>query len=112
MVPAVILLVSNSLFLSLASLYYFFIYANWLGFTKFILGSLFFADAVLYLLIAWGISQKIRILYYFGLFLILGNIVLTIFDELGLVDFAVLALNLATLISLILLKKKYKFSKH
>jgi hypothetical protein len=111
MIKTLTLLVINSLFLFWASLYYLFIYANWGGFTKFVLGSLFFADAVFYLLVVWGIWQKSKLLYYFGLFLVLGNIVLVICDQFGWVDFSVLVLNLATLVSLVLLGRKSKFFK-
>jgi len=102
------LLVLNSLLWVVFSIVYFFNYSNWLGMINFAMGSLLLLDAFLYLIVAWGIFKKIKLLYYFGLFLILGNIVLVIVDELGLVDFAVLTLNLAILISLILLKRKPK----
>jgi len=100
------LLVLNSLLWVVFSIVYFFNYSNWLGMMNFAIGSLLLLDAFLYLVVAWGIFKKIKILYYFGLFLIFGNIVLFIVDEFGLVDFAVLALNLAILVALIFSKKR------
>ena len=111
MIITIFLLILNSLVWFAFSLVYFFNYGNWAGMINFTLGSLFLLDGFLYLLVAWGIYKKIRLLYLFGLILISGNLLLTIFDQVGWVDFAVLVLNLAILVSLILLKKKSKFFK-
>jgi hypothetical protein len=106
MVLAVFLLIINALVWLFISLVYFFNYGNWAGMINFTLGSLFLLDGFFYLLAAWGILKRIKILYFFGLILVSGNLLLTILDELGLIDFAVLALNLAILASLVLLRKK------
>jgi len=114
MVLVVFLLILNSLVWVAFSLVYLFNYGNWAGMMNFTLGSLFLLDGFLYLLVAWGILKRIKTLYLFGLILISGNLLLTILDELGSVDYAVLFLNLAILASLIFLRansKRFKFSK-
>ncbi len=54
-------------------------------------------NAVVFLAIAWGIGRRSTLAYYFGVLYLIGHIVLTITDQVGLVDFVILMLDLVLL---------------
>lgn len=55
------------------------------------------ANAVVFLAIAWGIGRRSTLAYYFGVLFLIGHIVLTITDQVGLIDFVILMLDLILL---------------
>ena len=68
---------------------------------------LMFVNALILLWIGWGIGKGQRLYYYFGVLVLAGNIFLTLTDEFGIFDLAVLALTIGLLIMLILTRSRY-----
>lgn len=67
---------------------------------------LFFGDAIAMLVCGLYINRKIKPIFWFAVTVLSLNIILTIFDQFGLVDFLFLLLNLITLIPLLVLRKE------
>ena len=68
---------------------------------------LMFVNALILLWIGWGIGKGQRLYYYFGVLVLAGNIFLTLTDEFGIFDLAVLVLTIGLLIMLILTRSRY-----
>ncbi len=66
-----------------------------------------FVDAALLLVCVWLLSKGTKLGFYFSLAMLAINILLTIFDQFGLVDLLFVALNLATLIALLAARRKF-----
>jgi hypothetical protein len=64
-------------------------------------------DAAVLLWLAWRLGSRSRWVYYFALAVIVVNAVLSITDEIGLADIAVLGLNLVTLALLLSTRSRY-----
>jgi lysylphosphatidylglycerol synthetase-like protein (DUF2156 family) len=56
-----------------------------------------FADAAVMLACAFGINKKKKQLFQFAVVVLVLNIILTIFDQIGVVDILFILLNAATL---------------
>ena len=59
--------------------------------------GLMFANALVLLLVAWGVGRGNRFLYWLGLGQVGVNLLLSVTDQVGLWDWAVLLLNAVTL---------------
>ncbi len=68
---------------------------------------LMFGDALAMLLCGLYITQQPRLIYGFAVIVLSLNIVLTIFDQFGMIDLLFSLLNLATLIPLLLFRKEF-----
>ena len=73
----------------------------------YILYSIFMAaDAVCMFVCGLFLNRKIKLLFWFAFTLVGLNILLTIFDQFGVVDFLFVLLNMATLAALIIFRKE------
>jgi len=70
-------------------------------------GITMFGDAVLMAFCAWQLPKRTKFIFFFSLFVLAVNILLTIFDQFGLADLLFVLLNLITLIFLILARKEF-----
>jgi hypothetical protein len=68
---------------------------------------LMFGDAAVLLLCALLMTKRTKPVYFVLVAVLALNILLTIFDQFGLVDFLFLSLNLITLIALITARKEF-----
>ena len=75
--------------------------------TMLIVYLLALANACVLLWLAWRLGMPSRLVYSFALAVILVNAVLSITDELGLADIAVLCLNLVTFCLLLAARSYY-----
>ncbi len=66
-----------------------------------------FGDAVLMGFCVWQLNRRTIFIFYFSIFVLALNILPTIFDQFGLADLLFVLLNLATLVSLILVRKEF-----
>lgn len=109
---SVILLGLSAIILVVAGLYYLFglkqlnISQN----TRLIIPILFVIDGLAYFVGAYGVLKGIKLLFYFAFTVLVVNIVLFIFDEIGFLDVAVLIANIIILI-LVALEFKKAFPK-
>jgi hypothetical protein len=60
-----------------------------------LLSAVMFANALVMLLLAWGIGRRWRAVFYLSFAVLLVNILLTLTDEFGLFDLIVLIIYLA-----------------
>lgn len=65
-----------------------------------------FSDAVIMLFCVLQLNKRKKWIYYLTVFVLCLNIILTIFDQFGLVDLLFLLLNLVTLIVLVVARKE------
>ena len=72
-----------------------------------IMAMLMFVNAAVLIWIGWGIGKGQRRYYYFGLFVLAGNIFLTLTDEFGVFDLVTLVLAVGLLILLLVTRSKY-----
>jgi hypothetical protein len=72
-----------------------------------IITLLMFVNALLLILVGWGIGRGNRLYFYFGLLLLAGNIFLTFTDEFGLFDLLTLIINVLLLVILIIWHSKF-----
>jgi hypothetical protein len=72
-----------------------------------IIAVLMFVNALIIIWIGWGIGKGQRLYYYFGILVLAGNIFLTLTDEFGIFDLAVLTLTIGLLILLISTRARY-----
>lgn len=63
-------------------------------------------NAIIFLLLAYAVKLQNKLVYWFTIFYVGINAVLTITDQVGLYDYLTLALNLVTLITLFINKNK------
>lgn len=68
---------------------------------------LMFGDAAAMLICGLYIDKKMKTIFWFAVTALGLNIILTVFDQFGLVDFLFALLNLITLIPLIVLRKEF-----
>ena len=66
-----------------------------------------FGDALAMLFCVWLLSKRINFAFHASILVVTLNILLTIFDQFGLVDFLFVLLNLFTLITLLLGRKEF-----
>lgn len=64
-------------------------------------------DALGYLLVAWGLAKNINWTYAFALVLLVVNILVFFFDDIGWVDISVVLFN-SLLVLLLIIDKKHK----
>ena len=67
---------------------------------------LMFGDAIATLVCGLYLGRQMKVIYWFAVFVILLNIILTIFDQFGLIDLLFLLLNVVTLVALIAARKE------
>lgn len=72
-----------------------------------IIAVLMFVNATILLWIGWGIGKGLRLYYYFGILVLVGNIFLTLTDEFGIFDLTVLILAIGLLLLLIFTRSQY-----
>jgi hypothetical protein len=72
-----------------------------------IYAMLILGDALAMLICGLYIHGKIKMIFWLAIIVLGLNIILTIFDQFGLVDFLSLPLNLITLIPLLSLRKEF-----
>jgi lysylphosphatidylglycerol synthetase-like protein (DUF2156 family) len=68
---------------------------------------LMFGDVAVLLFCALQMDKRTKLIYFVSVVVLALNIVLTIFDQFGLVDFLFLTLNLITLIALITARREF-----
>ena len=68
---------------------------------------LMLGDAAAMLICGLYINRQIKGVYWFAVIVLALNIVLTIFDQFGLIDFLFVLLNIITLIPLLVLRKEF-----
>jgi hypothetical protein len=66
-----------------------------------------FGDVAVMAFCAWQLSRRTKFIFYFSVFVLVLNIIPTIFDQFGLVDLFFVLLNIATLISLVSARKEF-----
>lgn len=69
---------------------------------------LLFLEVVLYSISFYGTRKKIRVFYFLGLILSLGNSILSITDDLDLSDTISFVLSLVTFVSLLFLWRRFR----
>jgi hypothetical protein len=69
--------------------------------------TLMLGDALVMLVCGLYINRKIKMVFWFAVIVLSLNIILTIFDQFGLIDFIFVLLNLITLIPLLVLRKEF-----
>jgi len=101
-------LIKNLMFLK-ASVWSVFAVSHFLRNTEmsFFLGSLMIVDALIFFLIGWKIDQYKKPIYYFALVFIGINILLTIFDQMGVYDFIILFVDLIVFFFLFFSRKVF-----
>lgn len=72
-----------------------------------VLGVLMLANGAALLAAGLGLGRPRRWRYFFAVALVLANLVLTVTDEFGLLDFVVLALNAILLVLLLVVRKHF-----
>jgi lysylphosphatidylglycerol synthetase-like protein (DUF2156 family) len=70
-------------------------------------GVLMFGDAIAMLVCGLYINKKMNLVFWFAVILLSLNIILTLFDQFGLVDLLFSLLNLITLTPLLLFRKEF-----
>lgn len=102
-----ILLTLNALVWIVFSFFYFFVVdqPNILRETKIIVSLLLFIDGIFYITAIAGIIKRIKVIYIFALVLVLGNALLSICDETGIVDISMCVLNIIIFVLLIMQRK-------
>ncbi len=68
---------------------------------------LMLGDAVAMLICGLYINRQMKVVYWFAVIVLALNIVLTIFDQFGLIDFLFVLLNVVTLVLLFVLRKEF-----
>ena len=68
---------------------------------------LMFGDAIAMLVCGLYINGRMKLVYWFAVILLTLNIVLTIFDQVGLIDILFMLLNVITLVVLIVPRKEF-----
>jgi len=66
-----------------------------------------FGDAVLMGFCAWQLPKRTKSIFFFSVFVLVANVLPTIFDQFGLADLLFVLLNIATLVFLILARKEF-----
>jgi hypothetical protein len=66
-----------------------------------------FGDAVVMSLCVWQLNKHTKLIYSVSMLVLALNILLTIFDQFGLVDLLFVLLNLITLIALLMARKEF-----
>jgi hypothetical protein len=69
--------------------------------------ALMFANALVFLLVAWGLGRGSRYLFWLGLGLVAVNLFLSVTDQIGLWDLLVLMLNAITLALLFTQRRRF-----
>jgi hypothetical protein len=69
-------------------------------------GALMLGDALAMLICGLYINRQIKAVYLFAVIVLSFNIIVTIFDQFGLIDFLFVLLNVITLIPLLVLRKE------
>lgn len=96
------LLASRALVMLIVSLNYFFKdYSNLVGF-------LLLLNSTIFLLIAFAIYKRNKVIYYFSLAFVALDILLTIFDQMGLWDYLVLVLDIVIVYLIFKARQKNK----
>lgn len=67
---------------------------------------LMFGDAIAMLVCGLYIGRQMKVIYWFGVIVLLFNLILTIFDQFGLIDLLFSLLNAVTLAALIAARKE------
>jgi lysylphosphatidylglycerol synthetase-like protein (DUF2156 family) len=68
---------------------------------------LMLGDALAMLICGLYINRQKKAVYWFAVIVLSLNIILTIFDQFGLIDFLFVLLNIITLIPLLVLRKEF-----
>ena len=76
------------------------------GFIQGIIAALMFGNAGAMILAGWGLSQRGRWFYTLTLAVIMVNIILTFTDQVGIIDWITLGIDLVLLILLLYLRKE------
>jgi hypothetical protein len=66
-----------------------------------------FGDAVLMGFCVWQLPKRTKFIFFFSVFVLAANIILTIFDQFGWADLFFVSLNVATLAFLITSRKEF-----
>lgn len=70
-------------------------------------GAAMFGDAAFMAFCAWQLPKRTKFVFFFSVFVLALNILLTIFDQFGLADLLFVLLNIITLVFLILARKEF-----
>lgn len=104
---------ANYLLLGVNVIFWFFI-AFYFSFFKFaeksdylILKVLLFFEPLVFICLFIGVIKKIKIIYFVGLFFLFINAVLSVTDEVGLLDIFSLFLNMVTFISFLSIRNRF-----
>lgn len=76
------------------------------GLSAIFVGMLMFGNAFILALAAVGLGERTRLTYLFAFLILFVNSLLTITDQVGLIDLLTLALNLLTLALLVIYRKQ------
>jgi hypothetical protein len=68
---------------------------------------LMFVNAIFFLGIGWGLGKQARFFFYLALLFLAGNILLTVTDEFGVLDFITLVVDACIVFLLIASKGKF-----
>lgn len=68
---------------------------------------LFLGDAIAMLICGLYINRYLKLIYWFAVTVVGLNIILTLFDQFGLIDFLFVMLNIVTLIPLLVYRKEF-----
>ena len=71
-----------------------------------LVGMLMFGNAFILFLAGVGLAERARLTFLFAFLILFVNSLLTITDQVGLIDLLVLALNLLTLVLLVIYRKQ------
>ena len=83
------------------------VYANpGMGIVHILYAVLMFGDAVAMLVCGLQINRQMKSVYWFAVIVLNLNIILTVFDQFGVVDLLFLLLNVVILLVLIVLRKE------
>jgi len=66
-----------------------------------------FGDVLLMGFCAWQLPKRTKFIFFFSVFVLVANIIPTIFDQFGLADLFFVLLNIGTLILLIISRKEF-----
>ena len=76
-------------------------------FAAWVVIGLMFANALILLLVAWGLGRGSRFLYWLGLAQVMLNLILSVTDQIGLWDLLVLLLNAIILALLFAQRRRF-----
>lgn len=105
-ITLILLAINAAVWILFAVLYYFVVDKS--GVSNVIAAEvslLLFIDGIFYTLSIYGILKKIKPIYLFSIILVLGNAVLSVCDEIGVIDVSMCAINVIIFVLLLIQRK-------